>query len=140
MASQALTQADIPPVSQLYHPNRQGHLMSQSLAGFQLQPSGFHPLIGTRLNLPTTSIANQARLASANNTLPRQVSLPIRGRRRAIVQQAPVLPRFVSKKVTVDDCLVSDASVRTVRIVARVFPPLVHIFYFYLFYTDISPV
>ena len=102
--------------------------MSQS--GFQSQPSGFHPLIGTRLNLPTTSIANQARLASANNTLPRQVSLPIRGRRRAMVLQAPVLPRIVSKKVTVDDCLVSDASVHTVRIVARVFPPLVHIFLF----------
>jgi hypothetical protein len=95
---------------------------------------------GTRLNLPPTSIANQARLASADNTLPRQVSLPIRGRCRAIVQQAPVLARFASKKITIDDCLVSDTSVRTIRIVARVFPPLVWISYFHLFFTNILPV
>jgi hypothetical protein len=122
-ASQASTQAEIPSVTQLYHSNRQGHPIFQP--GSQSQSSGFHPLIGTRLNLPTTSIANQARLASANNTLPRQVSLPIRGRRRAMIQQAPVLARSVSKKVTIDDCLISDASVRTIRIVARVFPQLV---------------
>ena len=56
--------------------NRQG-----SASQPMLQASGFHPFIGTRLNLLATGIANQARLASASNTIPRQVSLPLRGRR-----------------------------------------------------------
>jgi hypothetical protein len=145
-----LTRAGIPPITQLYQPSQQGHpapspfpasqptqLYQPSQQGHPApspfpvsQPPAFHPFIGTRLNLPATSIANQARLASAQNTIPRQVSLPQRGRRRGVAQQPPILPR-TSSKVSIQQCFVSDAPVPTVRVVVRVFPPLVSTFNLY---------
>jgi hypothetical protein len=118
----SVVQAGIPPITHLYHssqPLSQGH-PAPPPAG---QPPAFHPFIGTRLNLPTTGIANQARLASASASIPRQVSLPHRGRRRTAAQLPPILPR--PAKVAIDQCFISDAAVPTVRIVVRVFPALV---------------
>ena len=112
----------IPPITHLYHssqPLPQGH-PAPPPAG---QPPAFYPFIGTRLNLPTTAIANQARLASASTSIPRQLSLPRRGRRRTAAQLPPILPR--TAKVTIDQCFISDAAVPTIRIVVRVFPALV---------------
>jgi hypothetical protein len=125
----SLSHTGISPITQLYHSTRQEHSTSQT---------GFHPFIGARLNLPSTSIANQARLASASNTIPRQVSLPIRGRRRNRVHQAPTLSRTVPK-VSIEDCKVDDLDtlVPSVRIVARVLPPLVN-FIFHLYKISIT--
>jgi hypothetical protein len=119
----SVVQGGIPPITHLYHssqPLPQGH-PAPPPAG---QPPAFHPFIGTRLNLPSTAIANQARLASASASIPRQVSLSHRGRRRTAAQLPPILPRTTSK-VTIDQCLISDAAVPTIRIVVRVFPALV---------------
>jgi hypothetical protein len=126
-SSSASFPSEIPPIIQHYHSNRQAPAL-QSVS----QSPAFHPFIGTRLNLPATSIANQARLASASNTIPRQVSLPVRGRRRT-AQQPPRLPRFLPK-VSVDDCLIKDAPVSTVRVVVRVLPPLVWTLDFYMLF------
>jgi hypothetical protein len=92
-------------------------------------PPAFHPLVGTRLNLPATSTANQARLASASSSIPRQVSLPQRGRRRTAALLPPILPR-TAPKATIDQCFISDAPVPTIRMVVRVFPALVCILNF----------
>ena len=118
----SVIQGGIPPITHLYHssqPLPQGH-PAPPPAG---QPPAFHPFIGTRLNLPSTAIANQARLASASVSIPCQVSLPHRGRRRTAAQLPPILPR--NAKVTIDQCFISDAAVPTIRIVIRVFPALV---------------
>jgi len=118
-ATSSSVQAGISPITQIYHSNRPGHPTSQS------QSTGFHPLIGTRLNLPATTIANQARLALANNTLPCQVSLPVWCCCQAIVQQAPALSRS-APKISINDCTIKDASgIESVHIVARIFPLLV---------------
>lgn len=125
-----LIRAGIPPITQLYQPSQQGvgHPAPNSFP--VSQPPAFHPFIGTRPNLPATSIANQARLASAQNTIPRQVSLPRRGRRRGVAQQPPILSRS-SSKISIQQCFVSDAPVPTICVVVRVFPPLVSIFDLY---------
>src|SRR4030088_405539 len=85
----------IPPITQLYHSNRLSQ-QGQPASSSGIQTTLPHAFIGTRLNLPTTGTANQARLASARNSIPRQVSLPSRGRRRTAAQQPPVLPRALS--------------------------------------------
>ena len=121
-AGSSVVQAGIPPITHLYHssqPLPQGH-PAPPPAG---QPPAFHPFIGTRLNLPTRAIANQARLASASTSIPRQLSLPRRGRRRTAAQLPPILPR--TSKATIDQCFISDAAVPTIPIVVRVFPALV---------------
>ncbi len=74
-AMSSLVQTGIPPITQLYCPSlnqplQQGHPAPPA------DPPAFHPFIGTRLNLPATNIANQARLASASSSIPRQVLLP----------------------------------------------------------------
>ena len=119
-----LTRAGIPPITQLYQPLQQGHPAPTSSSLPVSQPPAFHPFIGTRPNLPATSIANQARLASAQNTIPCQVSLPQRGRRRGAAQQPPILSR-TSSKISIQQCFINDAPVPTIRVVVRVFPPLV---------------
>ena len=123
-----LTRAGIPPITQLYQPSQQGHPAPSPFPASQ--PPAFHPFIGTRPNLPATSIANQARLASAQNTIPRQVSLPQRGRRRGAAQNPPILSQN-SSKISIQQCFVSDAPVPTICAVVRVFPPLVSIFNLY---------
>ena len=118
----SVLQGGIPPITHLYHssqPLPQGH-PAPPPAG---QPPAFHPFIGTGLNLPSTTIANQARLASASTSIPHRVSLPHQGRRRTAAQLPPILPR--TAKVTIDQCFINDAAVPTIRIVVRVFPALV---------------
>ena len=123
-----LARTGIPPITQLYQSAQQGHPAPSSFP--VSQPPSFHPFIGTSQNLSATSIANQARLASAQNTIPRQVSLSQRGRRRGVAQQPPILSR-TSSKISIQQCFVSDAPVPTIRIVVRVFPPLVSTFNLY---------
>jgi len=117
-------QAGIPPITQLYQPSRlshQGHPASLPAS----QPPAFHPFLGSGLNLPATSIANQARLASASTTIPRQVALPHRtSRRRGVASQPPVLSR-ATPQVSIQQCFVEGAPVPTVRVIVRVFPCLV---------------
>ena len=107
------TQHGLPPINQLYQSRQipqQGHPASQS--GTQPPGLGFHPFLG---NLPSTSLVNQARLASASATLPR------RGRRRGAAPQAPVLGR--AKRDFFAPCYI-DSEQTTVRTIIRVLPPV----------------
>lgn len=105
------TQHGLPPINQLYQSRQipqQGHPALQS--GTQPPGLGFHPFLN---NLPSTSLVNQARLASASATLPR------RGRRRGAAPQAPVLGR--PKRDFFAPCYI-DSELTTVRTIIRVLP------------------
>ena len=81
----------------------------------------FNPFLGgAALGLPTTH-ANQARLASALSSIPRNPTLPRRGR-RGPAQHPPALPS--SRKVSINNCLSQDASgSHSLRIIVKVMPP-----------------
>lgn len=116
---QTQVQTQPPPVTQLY----------QNLRPFQPQAAppttrpgmSFNPFLGgAALSLPTAH-ANQARLASALSTIPRNPSLPRRGR-RGPSQHPPALPS--SRKVSINNCLSQDASgIHTLKIIVKVLPP-----------------
>jgi len=111
------------PITQLYQSSRQqpppqGLTTTAPAMATRFQP---YPGIGTLgLNL-ATGHANQARMASASATIPRQAQLPRRSRRtRGPAQSAPVLPQ--SRKPVLNDCL---ATPTTIRLRFFVYPPRV---------------
>jgi hypothetical protein len=110
-----------PPVSQLYQ-NVRPHQPGQPAAVTSRSGMAFNPFIGgAALSLPTAH-ANQARLASALTSIPRNPSLPRRGRRRGPAQHPPTLPS--SRKVSINNCLSQDASGgHSLRIIVKVMPP-----------------
>ena len=118
----------IPLITQLYQGSQvqQGHPAPRAS-----QPPSFNPFIGTGLSLPNTSLANQARLASASSTLPRQPLLSRRGCRRGVAPQAPALPRLAA--ISIQNCIIDDGAILTVRVVVRVFPPVVRVSFFLKF-------
>ena len=110
------TRNGLPPINHLYQ-SRQ--VLQQGIPALRPQPSpglGFHPFLG---NLPSTSLANQARLASASATLPHC------GRRRGAAPQAPVLGQAAQRNFFAP-CYV-DNTLQAVRVVIRVLPQ-VHLF------------
>ena len=115
-----------PPVSQLYQ-NVRSHQPQAGLghpAAVTSRPgTSFNPFLqvgGAALSLPTTH-ANQARMASALSSIPRNPSLPRRGR-RGPAQHPPALPS--SRKVSINNCLSQDASGgHSLRIIVKVMPP-----------------
>lgn len=80
--------------------------------------------------LPTQAV-NADRLASAAATLPRQQQLPRRGRRRTRgpAVSGPVLGRLASNSLRprIDDCLV-ELNPSTIRVLVKVYPPIVSLF------------
>ena len=112
-----------PPVSQLYQsirPHQPGQ--SETIASGSRPGTSFNPFLGgSSLNLPTAH-ANQARLASALSSIPRNPSLPRRGR-RGPAQHPPTLPS--SRKISIsNNCLSRDASgTNSLRIIVKVMPP-----------------
>jgi hypothetical protein len=111
--------AQPPPVSQLYiRPHQPQPAATTSRPGTSFNP--FLGLGGAALSLPTAH-ANQARLASALSTIPRNPSLPRRGR-RGPAQHPPALPS--SRKVSINNCLSQDASgSHSLKIIVKVLPP-----------------
>jgi hypothetical protein len=100
------------PITQLYQSSRQqslpqGPITAPSSAMFQPYPG-----IGTlSLNL-ATGHANQACMASASASIPRQAQLPRQTSRRTRgpAQSAPVLPQ--SHKPVLSDCLATPTTIR----------------------------
>ena len=109
-----------PPVSQLYRSIRP-HQLGHPAATTSCPGTSFNPFFGgAALSLPTAH-ANQARLASALSSIPRNPSLPRRGR-RGPAQHPPALPS--SRKVSINNCLSQDASgSHSLRIIVKVIPP-----------------
>ncbi|KAF6744449.1 hypothetical protein DFP72DRAFT_1078515 [Ephemerocybe angulata] len=107
-----------PPIASLYQSVRapQGH---PSLT--PQQSGGFQPFVGaSSLSLPlTTSNVNQARMASANATVPRAPTLPVRGRRRGPASAPPGLP-LVGVAGEVRRCYVEGTG--NVRLTIKVYP------------------
>ena len=109
-----------PPVSQPYHTIRPPQ--PQASTSITSHPgTSFNPFLGgAALSLPTAQ-ANQARLASALSSIPRNPSLPRRGR-RGPAQHPPALPS--SRKVSINNCLSQDASgSQFLKIIVKVMPP-----------------
>lgn len=113
-----------PPVSQPYQnvqfrPHQPGHPATVT----SRPATSFNPFLqvgNAALSLPTAH-ANQARMASALSSIPRNPSLPRRGR-RGPAQHPPALPS--SRKVSINNCLSQDASGgHSLRIIVKVMPP-----------------
>ena len=111
-----------PPVSQLYQNIRPHQLGHPATTSTTYRPNtSFNPFLGgAALGLPTAH-ANQARLASALSSIPRNPSLPRRGR-RGPAQHPPALPS--SRKVSINNCLSQDPSgSHSLRVIVKVLPP-----------------
>jgi hypothetical protein len=111
------------PVSQPYQsiqPHQLGHPQAATSSTYRPNTS-FNPFFGgAALNLPTAH-ANQARLASALSSIPRNPSLPRRGR-RGPAQHPPALPS--SRKVSINNCLSQDATgSHSLKVIVKVLPP-----------------
>jgi hypothetical protein len=108
-----------PPVSQLYQnirPHQPQVATTTSHPGMSFNPF----LGGAALSLPTAH-ANQAHLVSAQSTIPRNPSLPQRGRREP-AQHLPALPS--SRKVSINNCLSEDGSgSHSLKIIVKIMPP-----------------
>jgi hypothetical protein len=129
------------PVTERYQSARALPAVVNSSQGVQGHPSslpaapaglGFpatssqQPFLGMHslgLNLATGHV-NQARLASASATIPRQPSLTRRGRRRGPAVHPPSLP---NTRPDIRQCYVEGAPDSTLRITVKVYPPHVSI-------------
>ena len=109
----------VPSITQLYQNTRAQH-QGHPAAAASAVPS-FHPFFGTGLNI-STSHANQARMASASATIPRNP--PLNRRRQGPSAAAPTLPQ-VSSRMTIEKCMQEGAEVPSIRMTIRVFPPLI---------------
>jgi hypothetical protein len=116
----------VPSITQLYQ-NTRAQQHGHPAAAAPSAPS-FHPFFGTGLNISTSHV-NQARLASASATIPRNP--PLNRRRRGPSATAPTLPR-VSSRMTIEKCMQEGAEVPSIRMTIRVFPPLVGLSFFRL--------
>ena len=128
-----------PPVSQLYQNIRPQQSRHPSSSTITSRPgTSFNPFLqvgGAALSLPTAH-ANQARLASALSSIPRNPTLPRRGR-RGPAQHPPPLPS--SRKVSINSCLSQDASgSHSLRIIVKVMPPPVSSSHSIIGYSDLQ--
>ena len=117
--SQQMPPQAVPSITQLYQ-NTRAQQHGHPAAAASLAPS-FHPFFGTGLNISTLHV-NQARLASASATIPRNP--PLNRRRRGPSAAAPTLPR-VSSRMSIEKCMQEGAEVPSIRMTIRIFPPLV---------------
>ncbi|KAF8804651.1 hypothetical protein BYT27DRAFT_7213790 [Phlegmacium glaucopus] len=109
-----------PPISQLYQ-NIRPHQLGHPATTASRPGTSFNPFLGGAALGLSTAHANQARLASALSTIPRNPSLSRRGR-RGPAQHPPALPS--SRKVSINSCLSQDASGgHLLRITVKVLPP-----------------
>lgn len=120
------TRSGILPISHLIPSSIQQQGQQGHPASPMLQASAFNPFMGG-FSLPSTSLANQARLSSANATIPRHPALARRGgrqtRHRSAASQPPILAR--ANPQGIQNCYVEGAPVPTIRTTIRILPPVV---------------
>jgi hypothetical protein len=123
-----------PPITQLYQ-SRQHSASGHPSSGHPSTPSSFQPFLGiSSLGVGfAAGHANQARLASAATTLPRQPTLSRRTSRSASTRtrgpaiQPPAIPVELApgSALHLRSCFVSGTPEPVVRLTVKIYPPAV---------------
>lgn len=119
-----------PPLSQFSLPIQNVYQSARTLPALPSNPpSTSQPFLGfSAVAAPSGSLstqnANQARLASAAATIPRQQQVPRRGSRRRGPARPPPALAHQPIRAKIENCLL-ETDPDTIRVQVRVYPPTV---------------